>query len=205
MLAPPHDYKMIGKPDAYYKWSVTQDGFIKRAEGAIYGPLDSSDSTKTGVTIFDPRTALPTGVWPTKVKPLHNRFSDYKASLHGSYGRSVNVAAWDRTSQRGFSMSALAVGHGLGSIKPSAAEYNMTWVLGRIAPATGAAMNTTVEYQYFRAGNSVSGAAAVQNGQDPGLFYGELLRVSFVHSHTVYRFRWLSCPCTENHVRIDSC
>ena len=84
MLAPPHDYKMIGKPDAYYKWSVTQDGFIKRAEGAIYGPLDSSDSTKTGVTIFDPRTALPTGVWPTKVKPLHNRFSDYKASLHGS-------------------------------------------------------------------------------------------------------------------------
>ena len=91
------------------------------------------------------------------------------------------MAAWDRASRVGFSMSALAVGSGLGSIQPSAAEYNMTWVLVRIAPAMGgsAAANATVGYRYFRAGNSGSGAAALQDDQDPGLFYGELLRVSF--------------------------
>lgn len=80
-------------------------------------------------------------------------------------------------------MSALAVGNGLGSIQPSAAEYNMTWVLVRIAPAIGAAVNATVGYRYFRAGNSGSGAATVQGDQDPGLFYGELLRVS-CHTQT---------------------
>ena len=62
-----------GKPDAYCKWSVTQDGFIKKADGAIYGPLDASDSAKTrGVTVFDPRTVLPGGVWPTTVRSSHN-------------------------------------------------------------------------------------------------------------------------------------
>jgi hypothetical protein len=30
LLTPPHDYKLIGKTDSYFKWSVTQDGFIKR-------------------------------------------------------------------------------------------------------------------------------------------------------------------------------
>jgi hypothetical protein len=139
LLAPPHDYKRSGKPDAYFKWSVTQDGFIKRAEGAIFGPLDAADSAKAGLNVFDPRTLLlPAGKgkggWPAgAVQPGRNRFSDYKAALHGAYGRSVHVAAWDRATQQGFSVSALATGRGLGSIVPNPAEHNLTWVLGRIA------------------------------------------------------------------------
>ena len=62
-----------GKPDAYSKWSVTQDGFIKKADSAIYGPLDASDSAKTrGVTVFDPRTVLPGAVWPKTVRTSLN-------------------------------------------------------------------------------------------------------------------------------------
>jgi hypothetical protein len=38
-----------------------------------------------------------------------------------------------------------------------------------------AAVNASVPYRYFRAGNSGGGAAPVLTGQDPGLFYGELL------------------------------
>ena len=129
------------------------------------GPLDSSDSATVGVTVFDPRVLLPAGVWPAVVQRSHNRFSDYKAALYGAYGRSVHVAAWDRATQKGFSVSALAVGHGMGSIIPSAAEYNLTWVLGRIAETPDASANGSIPYQYFRAGNRADGAAPVQTGQ----------------------------------------
>ena len=37
VLAPPHDYKLLGLPSSYHKWSCTQDGYIKRATTAIYG------------------------------------------------------------------------------------------------------------------------------------------------------------------------
>ena len=39
VLAPPHDYKLLGVPSSYHKWSCTQDGYIKRATKGIYGML----------------------------------------------------------------------------------------------------------------------------------------------------------------------
>ena len=75
LLAPVHDYAIVGVPSAYHQWSVTQDGFIKRAETAIYGPVDGTDSTKAGVTVFSPKSQC--SWWPAL------NFSDYKSSLYG--------------------------------------------------------------------------------------------------------------------------
>ena len=108
LLAPPHDYKELGLPSAYWKWSVTQDGFIKSAVGsAIYGPLDEHGSPG-GQTGFSP--AAETSWWPAV------NFTDYKAAVHGSYGRAVHIGAYDRAAGRGFTMSAIAAGHGLGRV-----------------------------------------------------------------------------------------
>ena len=37
VLTPAHDYKLLGVPSSFHKWSCTQDGYIKQATQSIYG------------------------------------------------------------------------------------------------------------------------------------------------------------------------
>ena len=130
------------------------------------GPLDGSDSGKSGLNIFEPKAV--TTWWP------EINFTDYKAALHGRYGRAVHLAAFHRGAGRGFTMSAIAAGHGRGTVHPNAAvvEWNTTFVLVRLAEGNGSA------YRYYKAGNGEGewGVAPVEMLGDGALFYGALLQ-----------------------------
>jgi hypothetical protein len=163
LLAPPHDYKELAVPSSYLKWSVTQDGFIKRAVGAIYGPLDGSNSSLAGQNIWMP--SQHTSWWP------QINYTDYKSSLHGMYGRAVHLAAFHSGENRGFTMSAIAAGQGSGTLNPTATDMNLTFVLVRLAEGGGEGGGTN-GYRYWRAGDT-GPAVALANG---GMFYGALLQ-----------------------------
>jgi hypothetical protein len=169
LLAPPHDYKALALPSAYHKWSVTQDGYVKAADGRIYGPTDGADSSKVGRVVFDPKAHA--AWWPAV------NFTDYKASLYGRRGRAAHVGAWHSGAGRGFSLSCTAAGAGLGSIDPAVAagESATEWLLLRLGEAGagggGANANNATAYRYFRAG--AGGGAA--NLTDGAAFYAALL------------------------------
>jgi hypothetical protein len=172
LLTPPHDYKALALPSAYHKWSVAQDGYVKAAEGRIYGPTDGSDSSKVGRVVFNPKAHA--AWWPAV------NFTDYKASLHGRRGRAAHVGAWHRGAGRGFSLSGAVAGAGLGSIDPAVAagETATEWLLLRLGEAGagggGANASDATAYRYFRAADDGAGGGAA-NLTDGAAFYAALL------------------------------
>ena len=101
-LPPQRDYASIGGVRSYVKWSVSPDGRIKAADGAIYVPGLSVNSTGPGTLVWDPFRYLPAGYVPA------TNFSVQKSSLLGGVLRVVATAAWEPTTGTGFEQLAFA-------------------------------------------------------------------------------------------------
>lgn len=105
-LPPQRDYAHIGAVKPYQKYSVSPDGRVKTADGAIYTPTLEASDPGPGLMVFDPATILP---WP------QTNFSVSKSALVGGHLRVVAVTSFDPATGQGFEQVAF----GPASFSPS--------------------------------------------------------------------------------------
>ena len=98
-LAPQRDYAPVGAVAARDKFSISPDGRIKRADGAIYTPGAARNATQPGALRFDPADFVP---WPA------TNWSSLRSGLVGGYLRVVATAGFDAATGLGFEQIAFA-------------------------------------------------------------------------------------------------
>lgn len=98
-LAPQRDYGMIGSIVPYQKYSVSPDGRIKTANGAIYTPTMNRTETQPGTLVFDPADYLP--YWPD------TNWTYTKSGLMGNYLRIISTIGYDTYTRYGFEQLAI--------------------------------------------------------------------------------------------------